>query len=127
MPINNTARNAYLGASIQTASPARLLVMLCDRLVLDLQRGRDAQVAGDREQANTQLLHAQDIVMELRSSLDTKVWKGGEQLGAIYDWMFSQLVKANTRMDVATTEHVLKLATEIADAWRQAALLQARA
>ena len=127
MAINNAARNAYLGASIKTASPARLLVMLCDRLVLDLQRGRDAQVAGDREEANTQLLHAQDIVMELRSSLDTKAWKGGEQLGAIYDWMFSQLVKANTRMDVATTEHVLKLATEIADAWRQAALPQAQA
>jgi flagellar protein FliS len=79
--MNASARNAYLGNSVQTASPARLLVMLCDRLVLDLQRGRDAQAAGVREEANSQLLHAQDILIELRSSLDTKAWAHPADLG----------------------------------------------
>jgi len=34
-----TARAAYMDASVATASPARLLIMLFDRLVLDVQRG----------------------------------------------------------------------------------------
>ena len=32
------ARAAYMDATIATASPSRLLVMLFDRLVLDVQR-----------------------------------------------------------------------------------------
>ena len=123
--MNNNARNAYLGASVNTASPERLLVMLCERLVLDLQRGRDAQLSGLRDRANTQLQHAQDIIMELRASLKTDVWEGAAALGSLYDWMHSQLIVANTRRDVAITEHVLTLAEQLSDTWRQAATAQA--
>lgn len=123
--MNSNVRQTYLGASVATASPGRLLVMLCERLVLDLQRGRDAQVACQRELAHSHLLHAQDIVMELRSSLKVDAWSGAEALGSLYDWMHSQLVLANTRNDVAMTEHVLALATQLCDTWRQAALQQA--
>ena len=120
--MNTKARNAYLGASVTTASPERLLVMLCDRLVLDIQRGRDAQVAGNREEANRQLLHAQDILLELRSSLDVKAWKGATDLSTLYGWMHSQLITANTRNTVDATESVLGLAQQLAETWRTAAL-----
>lgn len=120
--MNTNARNAYVGASISTASPERLLVMLCERLVLDLQRGREAQLAGQREQANTQLLHAQDIVMELRASLKPEAWAGAASLDTLYGWMHAQLITANTRSDVAITEHVLALAEQLCDTWRQAAV-----
>ncbi|MFC6154136.1 flagellar export chaperone FliS [Nocardioides yefusunii] len=123
--MNHAVRNAYLGNSVKTASPARLLVMLCDRLVLDVQRGREAIAAGNRDEARTQLLHAQDIVLELRASLDHTAWSGAGQLDALYAWMYSQLIKANTSQDLAVADHVLGLATEIADTWRQAALQQA--
>lgn len=120
--MNAAARNAYLANSVKTASPARLLVMLCDRMVLDVQRGLDALVAGNRAEAGIQLLHAQEIVLELRASLDHDAWKGADQLDALYEWMFAQLVKANTQQDVAACEHVLGLAQELAATWRQAAL-----
>jgi len=120
--MKNNARNAYVGASVGTASPERLLVMLCERLVLDLQRGREAQLAGRREDANTQLLHAQDIVLELRSSLNHDAWAGAARLDALYGWMHAQLITANTRADVKITEHVLSLAMQLADTWRQAAM-----
>ena len=64
-----TARDTYLGGMTSTASPARLLVMLYDRLVLDLQR---AVEHGDRAEfldAGRQLMHAQEIVLELQGSL----------------------------------------------------------
>jgi len=120
--MKNNARNAYMGASVNTASPERLLVMLCERLVLDLQRGREAQLAGNREEANSQLLHAQDILLELRSSLNHDAWAGAGRLDALYGWMHSQLITANTRGDVKLTEHVLTLAMQLADTWRQAAV-----
>ncbi len=66
------ARAAYMDASVATADPSRLLVMLCDRLVLDVQRALGAQVAGHHETAHHQLVHAQAIVTELRVSLTPK-------------------------------------------------------
>ncbi|WP_181313164.1 flagellar export chaperone FliS [Nocardioides campestrisoli] len=125
--VPSNARAAYLGASVNTASPERLLVMLCERLVLDVRRAKDAQDAGTHAEAHTLLLHAQDIVVELRSTLRTDAWDGATQLAALYDWMFGQLVLANTRRDSGATQHVLGLAEQLADTWREAALQQAAA
>lgn len=120
--MNTTARSAYMGASVATASPARLLVMLCERLVLDVHRGYDAQVAGATEEANRHLIHAQDVLLELRTSLRTDTWEGAEQLGHLYDFLHSELVRANVRKDPEMTRRCLPLVEQICDAWREAAL-----
>lgn len=120
--MTTNARAAYLDASVATASPARLLVMLFDRLVLDVQRGLDAQRRGDFEETHRQLTHAQDIVMELQSSLKADEFRGGYDLAALYSFLHRQLVMANIRKDAAITDDVLTLVTDLCDAWRQAAL-----
>ncbi|ABS03114.1 flagellar export chaperone FliS [Kineococcus radiotolerans] len=115
--------NAYLNDSLATASPAALLVMLYDRLLLDLQRGEDAQRAGDRETAHTNLIHAQDIVRELQVSLDVSKWEGGPGLVALYTWIVQELVAANLSGDADRTAAVRVDTIEpLAEAWRQAAL-----
>lgn len=119
--MNQHPRDAYLGASVATASPQRLLVMLVDRLVLDVRRGLDAQNAGDHHEAHKQLLHAQDIVHELRTSLRPDVWDGGPRLAAIYDFLHGHLVRANVRRDPALTRECLRLATDLSNTWRQVA------
>ncbi|KQP63292.1 flagellar export chaperone FliS [Nocardioides sp. Leaf285] len=116
------ARSTYMDASIATASPARLLVMLYERLVLDVTRGLDAQRAGDVQTAHQQLLHAQDIVLELRSSLRTEEWDGGPGLASIYDFLHTQLVRANVSKDSTVTESCLALVTDLCQTWRAAAL-----
>jgi flagellar secretion chaperone FliS len=121
----NNARAAYVDASIATASPARLLVMLFDRLVLDVQRGLDAQRTGDFEETHKQLSHAQDIVMELQVSLRPEEFKGGYELAALYSYLHRQLIQANVRKSTAITDEVLTLVTDLCDTWRQAALLTA--
>jgi len=120
------ARDTYLGASVSTADPARLLVMLLDRLVLDVTRGLDAQRRGVQEQANTQLLHAQDIVLELRTSLRLDVWDGAANLAALYDYLHRRLITANVTKDVAVTEECLTLVTDLAATWREAAAQSAQ-
>jgi flagellar protein FliS len=100
----NSAKNAYVQNSVETASPARLLVMLYDRLVLDLQRGLAAQQAGNVPEAHTQLVHAQEIVIHLRGTLKVEAWDGGPALASVYDWLHGQLIQANMRKDPAVTE-----------------------
>jgi flagellar protein FliS len=120
--MNSQARNAYLNASVATATPQRLLVMLYDRLVLDIRRGIEAQRQGRYDEANAQLQHAQEIVIELRSSLNVDLWDGAPQLASLYDWLFGELVKANTGRDVAVSESCLSVVEPLAQTWREAAL-----
>ena len=116
------ARNAYVDNAVATASPARLLVMLVDRLVLDVQRGLDAQRAGNVPEAHNQLVHAQEILVHLRGTLDVEAWTGGPGLASLYDWLHAQLVQANLKKDPALTEGCLSMVTDLADTWRAAAL-----
>jgi flagellar protein FliS len=118
-----TARSAnrYLTDSLSTASPAALLVMLYDRLVLDLQRAEEAQVAGNREVAHENLVHAQAIVAEFQSSLKVDAWDGGANLAALYTWLLTELTRANVTGDPAKTAACRETAAELAEAWRQAA------
>lgn len=116
------ARATYMDASIATASPARLLVMLYERLVLDVQRGLDALQRRDLEETHSQLTHAQDIVMELHSSLKVEAFKGGKDLAALYGYLHQQLVLANIRKDVGIAAECLQLVTDLCETWRQAAL-----
>ena len=118
------ARAAYMDASVATADPARLLVMLCDRMVLDVRRGLDALERRELPESHSQLVHAQSIVSELRASLRPELFPGGEQLGAIYDHLYRQLVLGNVHKDAEIIGHCLDLAAAIADTWREAAALQ---
>ena len=120
--MTTTARDTYLGGMTSTASPARLLIMLYDRLVLDLQRAIELGDAGEFLGAGRQLMHAQEIVLELQGSLRIDAWDGAAQLSGIYTWVHSELVRANVQRDVAATRACLALVEPLADAWREAAL-----
>lgn len=120
--MNPDARTAYMDASVATASPARLLVMVYERLVLDCRRALNAQGAGDHAAAHQHLLHAQDVVMELHSSLKVDLWEGGPAMASLYDYLHAQLVQANVKRDPGLTEECLDLATDLCEAWRTAAL-----
>jgi flagellar protein FliS len=124
---SSAAKNAYMDNSVATASPERLLVMLCDRLVLDVQRGLEAQRAGNVPEAHNQLVHAQEIVIHLRSTLRVEAWDGGPGLASLYDWLHSQLIKANMSKDPEVTAGCLSLVENLADTWRTAALQAAQA
>lgn len=113
-------RNRYLDDSITTASPSKLLTMLYDRLVLDIMRAEEAQKRSDRARANECLLHAQAIVLELRSSLRVDDWDGGPALASIYVFLHSELVGANVAGDVRRMESARKLVEPLRDAWHDA-------
>jgi flagellar protein FliS len=115
------ARQQYARDAILSASPARLLTMLYDRLLLDLRRAEAAQEAADWQAANSQLLHAQDIIAELSSTLRPEVWDGAEGLRGLYEYVRMALVSANIHRDVARTREAITLLTPLQEAWHAAA------
>ncbi len=117
---NPTVRNRYLAESVATASPGRLLVMLYDRLVVDLAQAEEAMGAADYPTASTRLMHAQDIVAELRGTLDVTAWEGAAGLAQLYGFLFSRLVKANVRRDAAAVAQCRAVVEPLRDAWREA-------
>jgi flagellar protein FliS len=114
-------RARYLGDTVATASPQQLLVMLYDRLALDLERGQTALIAGDREAASEQLQHAQEIVMELQGSLQVDAWEGGPRLASLYTWLLTELITANVKGDLRRVGDCRKIVEPLRDAWREAA------
>ncbi|NHC47088.1 flagellar export chaperone FliS [Motilibacter aurantiacus] len=121
------ARNRYAQDSVGTASPARLLTMLYDRLVLDLQRAEAALAEADRSAANTALTHAQDILSELRNTLKVDAWQGGPALASLYAWWITELVGANVRGDARRIAMVRAQVEPLRAAWHAAAAQAASA
>jgi flagellar protein FliS len=118
-------RNRYVGDSIATASPSRLVTMLYDRLVRDLVTGETAITAWDLAAANASLVHAQEIIWELAAGLDPTRWSGGPALAALYQFMLGELLDANVKKDAAKVASVRELVEPLRDAWHQAAELAA--
>jgi len=118
-------RARYLADSVNTASPARLLVMLYERLVLDLSQAEVAMRAGRREEGGEKLMHAQEIVLELRATLDEDAWAGAAGLAQIYEFVVNELITANIKADVDRIVSCRSLVEPLLDAWRQAALAAA--
>lgn len=114
-------RETYLAASVSTASPGQLLVMLYERLTLDLQRAAEALRVGEPSRAHEPLMHAQDIVLELRSTLRLDAWDGAPALASLYDYLYSELVRANVQKSPSATDFCLSLVSILRDTWRTAA------
>ena len=115
-------RTRYLNDSVATASPARLLIMLYERLVLDLTQAESALRTGDRAAAGPRLLHAQDIIAELHGSLRLDAWDGAANLADIYGFLLNELVAANVNADADRVAGCRSLVEPLLDAWRQAAV-----
>lgn len=116
----NNAFAQYNRDAVLAATPARLLTMLYDRLLLDLARAARAQQAGDWTAASAQLLHAQDIVAELSSTLRVDLWEGAKGLLALYTYVANGLRIANIHRDPAPTLEAITLLEPIAAAWQEA-------
>ena len=99
---------------------SELLLMVYDRLVLDVQRGLEAQRRGDREETVGHLTHALEIVSELQRSMRVEEHRGGYDLAALYEFLNRRLVMASVGHDTAVTDECLRLVTDLCVTWREA-------
>jgi flagellar protein FliS len=119
--------SAYQSHAVQTANGPHLLLMLCDRMSVDIARAEAALEAQDNKGANENLQHAQKIVRMLRSALDPEGFKGAYELLSVYSFLEAHLVRANMEKDAALVRECADLVRPIHEAWRQAVNANERA
>lgn len=112
----------YRSDGLASQSPQRLLVLLYQRLGADLARAEACLLEGRPAGAHTQLVHAQDIVTELRLALDPTGWPEGAGLARLYAYLEQQLVMANVTKSAAIVSECRQLVTPLAEAWEGAYL-----
>jgi flagellar protein FliS len=118
---------AYKETNIRTASQGKLIVMLYEEAIrqLDLAIQELENKTRKLDIVHNAIVKAQDIVTELMVSLDFE--KGGEiakNLLGLYLFFNRQLLEANVRKDPAMLKDVRKLLQELKDAWAQIAHVQ---
>lgn len=121
MPNANAYAN-YKQASVETATPEKLLLMLFDGGIKFLNQGKMAIEKRDYSEANKTLVKVQDILYELMVSLDVE--KGGEMasnLYKLYDFYRNEVMKANISKDAELLPPVLEFLRLYRDMWAEAA------
>jgi len=114
-------RNRYAREAVTTASPAKLVTMLYDRLIKDLNDAEAGLSVRDIQKTHNALTHAQDILRELHGTLDTSVWAEGENLKRIYEWSLEMLMAANVEKNLQRVVDVREVLEPLAQAWHQVA------
>ena len=109
---------AYRARQIQTASPARLVVLVYEAALSNLLRTRRAVQSGNVEERVTSVGKARDAIMELLVTLNTD--EGGEiakNLKSLYAFILSELVDVARQPDGARLETIIRMVTELHSAF----------
>jgi flagellar protein FliS len=115
------AKARYASDATQTVSPARLVTMLYDHLVVDLSCAEEAMRRQEFAEVGERLGRAQEILLELHATLDLTVWPEGEPLSRLYLWMVGELMQARLHGAPEQVAQCRLLLEPLRDAWHQAA------
>jgi len=124
MSVNLNALKQYqsvdLRATIETASPHKLISMLLDGALGSLAKAKGSMEREDIQERTRHLNKASEIVVGLKGSLDLE--QGGEvaaNLNALYDYMISGIMTANRNSDVEKVQELMNLMLEIKQGWSE--------
>lgn len=116
MPINPAI--AYQNNKINTSSPAELTLMLyegaikfCNIALLSIEERKISK-------ANNNIIKAEKIITELRSTLDFK-YPVAKDFDKVYDYIYSRLIDANVRKDRGALKEALEYIKEMRDTWKE--------
>lgn len=113
------AYQQYKNQSINTMTGGELLIMLYDELIKRVKQAEMAIDSQKAETANDSLQRAQDIIQYLMATLDDQ-YEIAKSLRALYDFFYTQLVKANINKDAEILRELLPMLIELRGAWKEA-------
>ncbi|KRE44483.1 flagellar export chaperone FliS [Paenibacillus sp. Soil522] len=113
-------RNKYLETTVQTASPAQLLIMLFDGAIRFCRQGIAAIKDKNHPDANTNLLKVQEIINEFIITIDRSS-PMADNLLRLYQYFNTRLFEANVKKIVEPAEEVLAHLLDLKETWIQAA------
>jgi flagellar protein FliS len=120
--VTNPAADRYLTDQVMTASPAELTAMLFDACVGAMKSAVRMHEAGEHLAAVPRLIKAQEILLELRSTLNPAAGDMATRLDALYTYAYGRLVEGNLRRDTDAVREAVDVVEPIQIAWRQSCL-----
>lgn len=117
---SNHGVQRYRETDITSMSSEKMIVLLYERVVTDLETARKALAREDRVEFAKQINHSQRIVSELRTALDHSL--GGEiaeNLESLYNFMFHEQLEILLDRDPVHIDNCLKVIEPLLGAWRQ--------
>lgn len=110
---------AYQTNTVTTASPGELTLMLYNGCLKFIKAARVAMESKQIQARHENLLKAQNIISELRITLNMDM-AISQNMMAMYDYINSRLIEANTKNDPAMLDEAEELVLEFRDTWKQA-------
>ncbi len=114
-----TSYNQYKENNVVHAKPEELTLMLFNGLVKFIMRAQDSIEGKRLEEAHTNIVKAQNIVLEFINTLKPE-YEVSTSMELIYDYLYRRLVDANVKKDEIILEEVLGFAKDLRDTWEQA-------
>jgi len=112
--------NIYLRNKILNASPMQLIMILYEGAISSLHKYKQFIAKRRRENACIEIVRAQNMVRELRDSLDMSTPAISTGLYRIYDYMVRRLVSANLEASPDMADEVITMLTELKETWQNA-------
>ncbi len=114
--------NMYRETSIKTAGQGRLIVLLYDEAIKQLDKAitlLDSEMK-QYDRVNSSIIKAQEIITELSASLDFEKGKDiARNLFSLYVYFNQQLMAANLDKDSRPIKPVRNMMFELRSAWKQ--------
>lgn len=117
------ALKSYQQTNVNTANPARLVLMCFDGAVRSLKLARDHYFAKEYEAKGHALQKTLDIIHELNASLDMQ--RGGDiavNLRAIYSYLTQMLTEADLKRDLGLFDKGIQILQELESSWKEIAV-----
>lgn len=112
------AAKFYKQNTINTASPARLTLMLYEGAIKFCNIALEGMDEKNIEKTNNNIIKAEKIIVELRVTLDMK-YPVAEDFDKVYDYIYRRLVEANVRKDKEVLLEALKHIKTMRDTWKE--------
>lgn len=112
------AASTYRAREVQTATPARLVVIVYDHVIAQLTRAALAHKAGNIEARVVAVSKARSGIFELLATLNCE--RGGDlakNLKALYGFLLSELHDYGRRPDAQRLAAVLHMVSELREAF----------
>jgi len=118
----NSATNisAYRKVDVETASQGKIIVMLFNGAVQRVEEAKRLIGTNKYQTIHENLIKAQEIVTELRSSLDMQQGEVAKNLDRIYEYILHLLVKGNISKKPEPLDEAIDHLTTMRDTWKEA-------
>jgi len=117
--MDNLTPSHYRRVAVESASPAGLVILLYDRLVVDLQQAIASMRSGSIESRCLHLKHGFQVLQQLQSMLNME--QGGaaaQSLCDFHNYAQAQMLQAQIRQSAEMLEQLIALVLQVRQAWQ---------